>query len=445
MFAPRGWLARRVQRQMYRLFQESELFDPHSYKLQLRGLAKFRDPIWHYIMSGWKTQLVPSRFFDPFYYEEKYDDVRAAKLNPLFHYLAYGKGERRARLRSAREVVTHYLPESAELRAFTTPSLGQQRITVMLDSLSRKTLGSDLYNFVRMAAEIAQARGASLRILYRNLELDLDRISESLDGFELTSVNMLEITEVPCAMVYSDIPFFGNEISIATSWSSAEALRYAGTSDSLWLLCPPTVKAKKLALAKGILPMPGFELVSNTVAVRQSRRNLEVPTPGTVDMAAGNDLRVAMEQDPQWKLGVLATPDSSPGSYALAIDGLNEWLVQYPHLSSPVNITALGEVPQPMLFLGEIQLDFLEKQGRNEQGNGFHALVVVATEAQQFIADMCSRGFDVLCASDQQSEAATTEFPNGAISIVTSTTVAGISSALKTLHARHHKLNQGPV
>jgi len=49
----------------------------------------------HYIKSGWKKGLNPSKDFDSAYYLEANTDVKRANFNPLLHYLSSGKAEGR--------------------------------------------------------------------------------------------------------------------------------------------------------------------------------------------------------------------------------------------------------------------------------------------------------------------------------------------------------------
>jgi GT2 family glycosyltransferase len=53
------------------------------------------DPIQHFLQVGWKIGLNPSLKFNTNAYLEMYQDVLEAELNPLVHYLKYGKKEKR--------------------------------------------------------------------------------------------------------------------------------------------------------------------------------------------------------------------------------------------------------------------------------------------------------------------------------------------------------------
>lgn len=227
MFAPRGWLSRRFHRQTYRTIASSGLFD-HAYyrKRNLSGISKLQDPLWHFVTKGWRAGLSPSPYFDTDYYVTKNDDVRVANLNPLFHYAEYGQAERRLPVRSSLEAQHAATPEASPLRYFITPSVGQKRVSILFDSATDLTDQGVALNILKLASQKAEIESASLRILHRTGALNHISLNEALGGLPLALQDSLEITEVPTSLTYSDLPFFQDETSIATSWSSSFALRY---------------------------------------------------------------------------------------------------------------------------------------------------------------------------------------------------------------------------
>ena len=76
------------------MIENSRLFDEKYYVKHCCDLENLT-PAQHYFIKGWKWGNNPSRFFDNRYYLEKYSDVRNFGLNPLYHYLRYGKDEKR--------------------------------------------------------------------------------------------------------------------------------------------------------------------------------------------------------------------------------------------------------------------------------------------------------------------------------------------------------------
>jgi len=72
----------------------SELFNKNWY---LESYPEVRgDPAVHYYRLGWKKGYDPSPLFSTNGYLERHADVRAASINPLWHYIRFGKQEGRS-------------------------------------------------------------------------------------------------------------------------------------------------------------------------------------------------------------------------------------------------------------------------------------------------------------------------------------------------------------
>ena len=52
-------------------------------------------PLWHYLLAGFRNGCNPSLRFDTEYYLGTHPDVAAAGINPLIHYLSWGRAEGR--------------------------------------------------------------------------------------------------------------------------------------------------------------------------------------------------------------------------------------------------------------------------------------------------------------------------------------------------------------
>ncbi len=101
-----------VQNRDLDLLSASKLFDPVWYVQthpELRGL----DPYRHFLAIGGAQGLMASPNFDCEAYSTAYPDVRAAKMNPLIHYLRYGIHEGRSSSPSA-TAETHLASASVE-------------------------------------------------------------------------------------------------------------------------------------------------------------------------------------------------------------------------------------------------------------------------------------------------------------------------------------------
>lgn len=80
----------------YFLIKRSRLFDPVFYLKDNPDVRRADvDPLWHYIIEGWKEGRSPSPDFDTRFYLNNYQDVFEAGINPLIHYIKFGIHENR--------------------------------------------------------------------------------------------------------------------------------------------------------------------------------------------------------------------------------------------------------------------------------------------------------------------------------------------------------------
>jgi hypothetical protein len=78
------------------LVGESPYFDEMFYRRTYPGVVlSGEQALRHYMTKGWKKGLRPSAKFDGDGYLDLYPDVEAAQINPLVHYLRFGKAEGR--------------------------------------------------------------------------------------------------------------------------------------------------------------------------------------------------------------------------------------------------------------------------------------------------------------------------------------------------------------
>ncbi len=75
----------------YRNIVRSGLFDEKFYTETYGDVSG--DPLTHYLVKGYLEGKFPSLEFDPDFYNIAYPDVRRENINPLLHYIAYGKNE----------------------------------------------------------------------------------------------------------------------------------------------------------------------------------------------------------------------------------------------------------------------------------------------------------------------------------------------------------------
>ncbi len=77
-------------------------FDPVFYGAQVGPDLGDRDPLDHFLATGWRSGHDPSAAFAVRDYLASNPDVAAAGINPLIHYLDFGKAEGRAAMPSSR-------------------------------------------------------------------------------------------------------------------------------------------------------------------------------------------------------------------------------------------------------------------------------------------------------------------------------------------------------
>jgi len=81
---------------IYVIIKISGLFDKEYYIKAYPDIKeKNIDPLYHYILYGWKEERNPSRYFDTHFYLSKYPDVEISGINPLYHFIISGRSEYR--------------------------------------------------------------------------------------------------------------------------------------------------------------------------------------------------------------------------------------------------------------------------------------------------------------------------------------------------------------
>ena len=384
MFAPRGWLSRRFHRQVYRTLRTSDLFDRSYYRREnLHGLARVQDPLWHFVTTGGDRALSPSTRFDSEYYLLKNDDVRVARLNPLFHFLEYGALERRLPLRSAPEARHVATPEASPLRYFITPSLGQKRVSILFDSASKTHTAEEFAVAIQAAADQAKQRLSTLRILYRPQALRGHNISQALSGTPQPLQDALEITEVPTTLTYSDVPFFDDEMSLATSWSSAEALRFATASDKSFVLSAVHGSAT---------------LLRNDAQLRSVLREEAMTLPAGPDSILTSSLRATQ---PSSQPGIIAWVDSEqyPLAYSLLLEALELFILHRSPQSSTPDITIVGNPGARFAFAEEIEPALLTSEGLSPNVLQGNCVLVLAEDENRSLLALADQGYQVIHAS----------------------------------------------
>lgn len=82
-----------VDKENIKLIRNSKYFDDKYYRLENPSVKG--DACSHYYYYGWKEGKSPSYEFSNNFYLKNYKDVEDAGVNPLLHYLKFGKAENR--------------------------------------------------------------------------------------------------------------------------------------------------------------------------------------------------------------------------------------------------------------------------------------------------------------------------------------------------------------
>ena len=89
------------------LLKKSDLFDEKYYVKHYPEVKKFKlPPVYHYLKVGWKLGYNPSEKFNTNAYLNLYTDV--IKINPLVHYMLFGKKENRNPIACNQKPVFYY-------------------------------------------------------------------------------------------------------------------------------------------------------------------------------------------------------------------------------------------------------------------------------------------------------------------------------------------------
>lgn len=381
MFAPRGWLSRKWKRDVYRTISQSELFNRAYYRsLNLRGLSRLGEPVWHFVNHGWKQGLSPSPAFDTLYYLMKNDDVRLSQINPLYHFLTHGQSERRLALRSCSEAQHSAVPEASALRYFITPSIGQSRVSVLVDSSTLLTDTKRVAEMVHLVADRARASSSSLRVLYRPGSRHNEFIHTLVDALSSNEKKTLEVTEVPLTLTYSDVPFCEEEESIATSWTSAFALRFASQRDRSFLIAQVDT---------------GISFVHNDETNRQGAFQKSARVPETWSDAFAIDPVITGAKNAN-EIIALVDVDRFPEAYFLTLEALSMHFLGRKPGKSETTVAFVGN-PGSRFTVGEdvpVQLVAAGKKLLHQSMGS--CLIVPSSQNDPLPEEMCRQGFDVL-------------------------------------------------
>lgn len=350
MSAPHVWVSMALH--ISKTIVASELFDRGWYRrYQMRGLTKLTNPLWHFLAVGRKYQLDPSPLFDTEHYISSNPDVRDSNLNPLFHYLEYGIGERRQPIRSVQETFDHLFPDARELSTFLTPRVTEPavpepgvtgpgvtapRLTVVIDQATMTRPDLTLAQVLDLSGAEAERRSCELRVI--SLLADNTQLIDQLAELSLSRrVSGLDIVTAPPHRETTHYEAHEDEIFVGTSWTSAAAIRHAAKPANQWFLGAQGLEANSRELRRRLS-------LGSVLAAGQTRQS-------EVTMALSTGLARAGSTP---TLGIIADVASSPEMYAWALTELEMVLCDKPSLVDRISIALVGDKLRPVNFLHSI-------------------------------------------------------------------------------------------
>jgi len=338
MFAPRGWVRGPGTRRIYRVLKASDMFDASWYRrYQATGLAKLSDPIWHYMDYGAMAGLDPSPMFDSSFYRDQYYDVRQSRITPLFHYLEYGIAERRSPMRSALQTFTHLFPDAADLPLFTTPPIGRPRLSVVVDGHTPTDTGRGLGNIVTRAWLLAEADHRDLRII-QSSSLEVSA-TEAIARAELDP-SRVEVVRIRRGDDTDSIPAVDGEVFVATSWTSAAAVRFSGGTPAI--LDGSTTRS---------LGASGWRELARTQLEDEAALVSDVPLRRLEHHgSARGELRVA----------IVGQPQLTPATVALCLLEIERWIFHTHRELSGFSLALCGRGFEPVRVAGERVAELLD-------------------------------------------------------------------------------------
>lgn len=200
------------------LIRKSKYFDEKYYKLENPNLKG--DPCQDYYYRGWKDGRSPSFEFSNNFYLKNYKDVEDAGINPLLHYLKFGKAENRIiekdnglTLKKIYEKV-YQCPYFYKTYIYDTEI---KRVNLFFDCINKDIFSmKELFEFI---SKFCEEYNYEFRIIYYMADFELlkqflsqNKIKLPKDTvfLNLKSSNYLEVGL--------------NEKYICTSWKNARAL-----------------------------------------------------------------------------------------------------------------------------------------------------------------------------------------------------------------------------
>lgn len=200
------------------LIRKSKYFDEKYYRLENPTLKG--DPCRHYYYYGWKEGKSPSFEFSNNFYLKNYKDVEDAGMNPLLHYLKFGKSENRIIEKDNGLTLKKVYEKVYGCVYFYKTYIhdtNEKRLNLFFDSIDNGIF--ELIDLLDYIVSFCNAKQYSLRIVYFHADFELlkkvletnnIKLPKKTIFLNLKSSNYLEVGL--------------DEKYICTSWKTARAL-----------------------------------------------------------------------------------------------------------------------------------------------------------------------------------------------------------------------------
>lgn len=200
------------------LIRNSQYFDAKYYlkeNPEVKG-----DPCEHYYYKGWKEGKSPSFYFSNDFYLKNYKDVEDAGLNPLLHYLKFGKRENRLiemdNGLSLKKIYSKIYNCSYFYKTYINDS-NIKRINLFFDELKENV--TELVDLIKFINDFCNQYDYQLRIIYYTA--NFQTLKQTLKNNNITFNSNVTFLNLKSSN-YLEVGL--NEKYICTSWKNARAL-----------------------------------------------------------------------------------------------------------------------------------------------------------------------------------------------------------------------------
>lgn len=206
------------ERENIELIKKSKYFDEKYYLLENSNVKG--DPACHYYYHGWKEGKSPSFDFSNDFYLKNYKDVADAGINPLLHYLKFGKSENRIIGKDNGLTLKKIYEKMYGCVYFYKTYLYDtniQRINIFFDSIDEKV--EDLCELLEYIVKFCNDYDYCLRIIY--FSANFETLKAILKKYKI---------ELPSDTVFLNLKSSNylevglDEKYICVSWKTARAL-----------------------------------------------------------------------------------------------------------------------------------------------------------------------------------------------------------------------------